>query len=176
MVERLGSTRQLGQELGFTARAQSIHVSPSCQPGSPLMAASVSSPGHCCVHQDILAGSLWRLQKLPAVLCILPPPRARATLLLTQQVQPLVLLFTPSSLESPVGMSLLSPASFQAGLCPLSLMACGDARLSDHMSPIYKFLAPFSSAATQGPLLPPVRCQHPHSSSVIGFPLCSLAL
>lgn len=79
-------------------------------------------------------------------------------------------------LRVPCWRVILSPALFQAGLCPLSLMACGDARLSDHMSPIYKFFAPFSSAATQGPLLPPVRCQHPHSSSVIGFPLCSLAL
>lgn len=38
----------------------------------------------------------------------LPPSRARSTLLLTQQVQPLALLcfFTQSSLESPAGLSL----------------------------------------------------------------------
>lgn len=168
-------------KLGSTAAVQGLCVSPSLSvwpsrfsQGSRL---PVSSPGPCWVHQDILAGILWHLCSCLSFLVFFPPPRARSTLLLTQQVQPLVLFcfFTPPSLESPAGfVTCLLCARL---VCvPLSLMAYRDARLSTHMNAICKFFAPFSDAATQGPLLPPVHCQHPHLSSVISLPLCSLAL
>lgn len=168
-------------KLDSTAAVQGLCVSPSLSvwpsrfsQGSRL---PVSSPDPCWVHQDILAGILWHLCSCLSFLVFFPPPRARSTLLLTQQVQPLVLFcfFTPPSLESPAGfVTCLLCARL---VCvPLSLMAYRDARLSTHMNAICKFFASFSDAATQGPLLPPVHCQHPHLSSFISLPLCSLAL
>lgn len=38
-----------------------LQASQSGPAGSPLKAASVSNPGHCCLHQDVLAGSSWCL-------------------------------------------------------------------------------------------------------------------
>lgn len=133
----------------------SCQVYQSGPTGSPLKAASVSSPKPLLCAPGYLGRQLTAFS---------PPPRARSTLPLTQQVQPLALCcFTPLSLKSPL-LACHSPALFQAGLCPLSLMAYGDARLSSHTNPICKFLPPLSDAATQGPLLPPVHCQCPHLS------------
>lgn len=53
---------------------------------------SVSSPDLCWVQQDTLAGTLWHLCSCLSFPVFLPPPRAHSTLLLTQLVQPLVLL------------------------------------------------------------------------------------
>lgn len=184
------SCRARGREAAWAPGETGLH---SKSPGQPCLSKPlrpvlqvlcsklpVSSPDPCWVHQDTLAGILWHLCSCLSFPVFFPPPRARSTLLLTHQVQPLVLCFFHSIQLRVPGWLVTHLLCARLVCVPLSLMTygdtCSDARLSAHMSPICKFFAPFSDAATQGPLLPPVHCQHPHSSSVISLPLCSLAL
>lgn len=98
-----------GTYLGSSMGPMDLQVSQSGPAGSLLRAACLQSRPllGASEHLGWQAGVLWHLCSCLSLPVFLPPPRARSTLLLTQQVQPLALLcfFTPSSLESPAGLS-----------------------------------------------------------------------